>query len=61
MKHYPTVVNRRVTDISKRRISTNLVGPHDTYSGPVILKTDRNFGGLPQMQVTRVPDWRPYG
>src|SRR5215813_7657365 len=45
---YPKVVNRHVWDISKSRISTNLVGRNDSYSGPVIVKTERNYGGLPE-------------
>jgi hypothetical protein len=49
---YPRVVNRALTDISKRRISTNLLGPHDDYEGPVIVKTNRNYGGLPEQRLT---------
>lgn len=44
----PVVINRSVTDISKRRISNNLVRRTDTYDGPVIVKTDRNAGGDPE-------------
>lgn len=44
----PVVINRGVTDISKRRISGNLVGRTDVYDGPVIVKTDRNAGGDPE-------------
>ncbi len=42
------VVNRRVTDISKRRISENLVTRPTDHNGPVIVKTDRNSGGQPE-------------
>lgn len=42
---YPVVVNGRVVDISKSVISSHLVGPKDDYPGPVIVKTDCNFGG----------------
>jgi len=49
--HYALVVNRRLVDISKSRISTHLVGPRDSYSGPVIVKTDRNYGGLPERHL----------
>jgi hypothetical protein len=45
---YPNVINKPVHDISKSRISVNLVGRNDTYAGPVIVKTDRNCGGLPE-------------
>ena len=45
---YPFVVNGGVRDITKRFISTNLVQPGDGYTGPVIVKTNRNYGGLPE-------------
>ncbi len=45
---HPRVVNRAVRDVSKRRISRNLIGEGDAYEGPVIVKTDRNHGGLPE-------------
>jgi len=43
---HPRVVNRLARDMSKRRISRNLVREGDGYEGPVIVKTDRNHGGL---------------
>jgi hypothetical protein len=45
---YPRCLNLAVTDISKRRISRNLVTAEDDYDGPVIVKTDRNSGGRPE-------------
>lgn len=47
---YPVVVNGGVRDISKRRVSANLVRRHEAYQGPVIVKTDRNYGGLPEQR-----------
>jgi hypothetical protein len=44
------VVNRRVIDISKRRVSQNLVTDPANYDGPVMVKTDRNFGGRPELE-----------
>jgi hypothetical protein len=44
------VVNRTVTDISKRRISKNLVTRPTDHDGPVIVKTDRNAGGQPEFE-----------
>ena len=44
-RQYPVVVNGRVEDISKHRVSRNLVRREDGYDGPVIVKTDRNAGG----------------
>jgi hypothetical protein len=48
---YPNVINRRVVDTSKSRISTLLVGRNDSYTGPVIVKTDRNYGGIPEQRL----------
>lgn len=45
------VINRRVLDISKSRISAELLGRGDAHAGPVIVKTDRNFGGLPERRL----------
>lgn len=48
---HPCVVNRRVRDISKRRISRQLVQPGDDYSGPVIVKSDLNCQGDPERRI----------
>jgi hypothetical protein len=45
---YPNAVNRNVVDISKRGISKHLLYGDEDYRGPVIVKTDNNFGGLPE-------------
>lgn len=45
---YPRVVNRHVRDISKRLISRNLVTRTDSYDGPVIVKTNLNYGEFPR-------------
>lgn len=44
---HPCVVNGRVRDISKRRVSTRLVARGSSYEGPVIVKTDANCFGWP--------------
>ncbi|MBI5705794.1 MAG: hypothetical protein HZC36_02270 [Armatimonadetes bacterium] len=44
-RRYPSCVNGHVADISKRVVSTHLVRPGDGYCGPVIVKSDRNYGG----------------
>ena len=46
------VLNRRVTDISKRRISGNLLSRNDLYDAPVIVKTDNNCGGFPELKLS---------
>lgn len=51
LRTYPKVINRHAVDISKSRISSHLVKRNDTYAGPVIVKTDRNHGGLPEERL----------
>jgi hypothetical protein len=45
-RRFPIVINGRPTDISKRRVSRDLVAYDDAYDGPVIVKTNLNHGGL---------------
>jgi len=52
---YPIVLNGQLRDIRKSVVSTNLVGPHDAWTGPVIVKSDRNSGGEPEQSLT--PSW----
>lgn len=49
----PVVLNRDVCDISKRRISLNLVVAAGAFDGPVIVKTNRNAAGVPEMKRLR--------
>jgi hypothetical protein len=50
LERYPRVLNRAVLDVSKRLISRQLVaGPDDPWDGPVLVKTDANYGGLPEL------------
>jgi len=44
-QRYPVVLNGGVRDISKRRISRHLVHRGDGYEGPVVVKTNGNYGG----------------
>jgi hypothetical protein len=53
LDRYPRVINRKVRDISKRTISRNLLTGSDSYEGPVIVKTNLNFGGLPEAMIER--------
>jgi hypothetical protein len=50
-RRYPRVINGEVTDISKRRISTGAVARRDGHPGPVIVKTDRNYDGRPELNL----------
>lgn len=53
LSRYPVVVNGRATDIRKRAISRQLVHPGDDYRGPVIVKTNLNSGGIPELLHNR--------
>ena len=69
LKHYPKAVNRGISDISKRHISQQRVLPGDGWTGPVIVKTDRNAGGhkdrrsstpgLKRWLMDRLDPWLP--
>ncbi len=50
-RRYPVVINAGATDIRKSRVSRNLVNRGDGWSGPVIIKTDLNFSGIPERQA----------
>ena len=45
---HPRVLNRRVVDISKTLVSLNRVRTPEEWAGPVVVKTVRNAGGLPE-------------
>jgi hypothetical protein len=53
MARYAVAINGRCTDISKRFVSRDLLRPGDGWDGPVIVKTDRNFGGELERLVLR--------
>lgn len=53
IKSYSHVANRDVIDISKRRISANLLQEDEDYRGPVIVKTDNNCGGRPEYRLSK--------
>jgi len=48
LERYERVVNRRVLDVSKSRFSQDLVRPESDWGGPVIVKTEANYGGKPE-------------
>jgi hypothetical protein len=52
MTRVPHVLNQGVIDISKRRISGNLLSSTDSYEAPVIVKTDKNCGGFPELRMS---------
>jgi hypothetical protein len=58
LKNYPLVLNGKVTDISKRRISRLRLNPGDAHEGPVIIKANLNCGGRPEAWLAR-HGWLP--
>jgi len=50
-RRYPAVVNAAATDIRKRRVSRLRVTPDDGWTGPVIVKTDLNCRGMPELRA----------
>lgn len=53
LRDFPVVVNRRVVDISKRKISRNLIGSPEEHDGAVMVKTDLNVGGEAEAEKLR--------
>lgn len=51
---YPRVVNARVTDVSKSRFSADLLDRYSDWIGPVIVKTEANYGGKPEALLLAV-------
>jgi hypothetical protein len=49
---YKRVVNGAALDIRKRTVSSNIVARDSDWSGPVIVKTDLNYHGLPEVWVS---------
>lgn len=47
-KQYDITVNAQVKDIRKSVFSNNLIDRDSDWNGPVIVKTDRNCGGIPE-------------
>lgn len=48
---YPAAVNGRVGDIRKSVFSPGLLRAGDPWEGPVIVKSERNFAGIPEAQL----------
>jgi len=51
LQSYPVAINRRLVDISKSTISSNILSRGDSYSGEVIVKTNCNYGGVPESRL----------
>ncbi len=52
---YPIVLNGGIRDIRKSTISDSLVRPGDAWDGPVIVKSDLNYAGVPERYLRRTP------
>ena len=57
LDRFPCVLNRSLTSIAKSAFSRQLLRADDPYTGPVIIKTDRNYAGVPE-QILAQP--RPF-
>lgn len=60
---YPHVVNGRVFDIRKHRVSQSILRREDAWEGPVVVKTDLNCYGHPEqaMRARLLSEGRPIG
>lgn len=57
-KAFPFCINLAVTDISKKRMSGALVKQGDDWSGPVIVKSNLNYRGVPEMRKNDIAKTR---
>ena len=48
---YSLVINGNVLDISKSGFSDQIVSRNSDYPGPVLVKTDMNFGGMRELKA----------
>lgn len=53
MKRFPVTLNGSVADISKRNFSANILNRDSSYDGPVIVKTNLNYGGSKEARRKR--------
>lgn len=54
-RRYPIALNGQVADVRKSTISQLLVTRRSEYEGPVIVKTDLNYGGYPERSLFGSP------
>lgn len=60
---YPKHVNGGALDIRKSRFADGLLAPGDSWPGPVIVKSDLNYGGMPEFWDLNVMErgWQRIG
>lgn len=51
---FPCAVNFAALDLSKRKVSDAVLAPYDAWDGPVIIKSNLNFGGQPERMHNRI-------
>lgn len=56
---FPVAINARIVDIRKSRTSTHLLQRGSAWDGPVIVKSDLNFGGEPERRLLGLTAARP--
>ena len=59
LKNYPIVINGKVKSISKLLISENMLTRESDYDGLVIVKTQANYGGIPELIRDKTPGRLP--
>ena len=50
---YPAAINAYATDIRKFRYIDGLLGRDDSWNGPVIVKSNLNYAGMPERNAAR--------
>jgi hypothetical protein len=58
VRRYPVVINGRILDIRKSKISRNLLEWDSKYEGRVIVKTDLNSAGKPERALSTNRLWQ---
>lgn len=50
---FPLCINSKVADISKRGLSENILSPDSIWRGPVIVKSNLNCNGAPEVFINK--------
>jgi len=56
-RQYPVVINGRITDIRKTKVSSAAVWPEPGYQGPVFVKSNLNSAGIPERVLSTRSRW----
>jgi glycosyltransferase involved in cell wall biosynthesis len=52
-RRYPAVINGRILDIRKTRVSSPMLQPERGYRGPVFVKSNLNSDGIPERRLAQ--------